>query len=60
MITLNAEDTSEAQKQLTDSCHKLSGIVLALVKEEREQLIPQIQDHVDQLKIEFDTLEISH
>lgn len=60
MLTLKAENMGDAQKQLTESCQEVSEIISALVKEESTQLIAQIQDHADQLKLEFDRLEISH
>ncbi len=60
MLTLKAEELGDAQKQLTESCQEVSEIISSLVKEESVQLIAQIQDHADQLKLEFDRLEISY
>ena len=60
MIALKDEDVDKAQKTLMASCEEASAGILQMVREDKMQMMQQIQEHNDKLKNEIQLLEITN
>lgn len=60
MIAIKDEDVDEAQNKLMASCTEASNGILVMVKEDKMQMMQQIQEHNDKLKNEIELLEITN